>query len=151
MSYPVYPDTLPLPQLAGYHQRHVNNHVRTRMGTGLSRQRAITTARFFEDTASFVFSPNEYAVFDGFVVHTLSNGNSWFYLTIETPLGVKQQLVKLNMPYDSAEKIGLDWRVSFTVLIKDRAKLTDDETNSLAVEGPDSIDRALESLTEVFK
>lgn len=146
----IYPDCLPLPQSQTYVQKTLPNTIESPFSNGAIRQRQLNINPFWVDSVQFIFSQNQWAVFDGFVTHTLNSGMSWFEMTINTPVGPKKETVKIKMPILGVTPVGLNFIVQTEILIKRKTRLTAIESVELAREGPDSIERANNALSEVY-
>lgn len=86
-----YPhDYLPLPLQNGYGFKPISPLLRTEMTSGRSRQRRRYTSTPTEASVSWIFITDAQAqVFEAWFRDALNDGAAWFYMKLQTPVGVK--------------------------------------------------------------
>jgi len=97
-----YPhDYLPLPLQAGYGFKPVSPLKRTEMVSGRSRQRRKYTSTPTAVTVRWIFIKDQQAqVFESWYRDVLIDGVSWFFMKLQTPVGVKFYKCRFTDIYD---------------------------------------------------
>lgn len=87
----IYPDEyLPMPLMDGYGFKPISPLLRTEMTSGRARQRRRYTSTPTHASVKWIFQTDALAqVFEAFFRDALKDGQSWFYLRLQTPIGVK--------------------------------------------------------------
>ncbi|WP_241187508.1 hypothetical protein, partial [Klebsiella pneumoniae] len=86
-----YPDEyLPMPLMDGYGFKPISPLLRTEMTSGRAQQRRRYTSTPTQASVKWIFKTDALAqVFEAFFRDALKDGQSWFYLKLQTPIGVK--------------------------------------------------------------
>ena len=86
-----YPDEyLPMPLMDGYGFKPISPLLRTEMTSGRAQQRRRYTSTPTQASVKWIFKTDALAqVFEAFFRDALKDGQSWFYLKLQTPVGVK--------------------------------------------------------------
>ncbi|OIX96207.1 hypothetical protein BFS14_01720 [Serratia fonticola] len=86
-----YPhDYLPMPQQGGYAFQAVNPLISTELVSGRRRQRRrFTSTPTDAQVAWFMETDAQGQVFEAWFRDALTDGASWFYMRLQTPIGVK--------------------------------------------------------------
>ena len=86
----IYPDEyLPMPLMDGYGFKPISPILRTEMTSGRAQQRRRYTSTPTQASVKWIFKTDALAqVFEAFFRDALKDGQSWFYLKLQTPIGV---------------------------------------------------------------
>ena len=122
-----YPASLPLPLQTGYDLQTVSPLIRTQMQSGRSRQRRAFTYTPQTVTVSWLFTESQAALFENFFQESLTDGQSWFFAELQSPLGVMPVECRFVDVYNGPSLIGFNkWNVSATLETRDRQTLNGD-------------------------
>lgn len=133
MSYPVYPETLPLPQADQYSYTPGNNTLESPMASGATRSRQLTTAVEDELNVVFYFSDWEQALFEGWFKHYAANGDNWVQMKIKVGEGVSEHLVKFLTPHGPVQAVeGGNFSKQCRLKLKNRSVLEKEITDFLS-------------------
>jgi hypothetical protein len=86
-----YPhDYLPVPLYDGYGFKPVSPLSRTEMTTGRARQRRRYLSTPTQNSVKWLFkSDGQAQLFEAWFRETITDGTSWFYMVLKTPMGVE--------------------------------------------------------------
>ncbi|WP_407266342.1 hypothetical protein [Klebsiella quasipneumoniae] len=86
-----YPhDYLPVPLYDGYGFKPVSPLLRTEMITGRARQRRRYLSTPTQSSVKWLFkSDGQAQLFEAWFRETITDGTSWFYMVLKTPMGIE--------------------------------------------------------------
>lgn len=104
MAIPTWPDTLPLPNPDGYGITPVTAFVRTDMDSGRARQRRRFTRAPSSISAMWMFSQEQYALFEAFLAYEIGLGAGWFQIRLMNGMGITPMQARFmdDPPYKMA-------------------------------------------------
>lgn len=118
-----YPDNiLPMPLMDGYGFKPVSPLLSTKMTSGRTRQRRLYTSTPTQVTAKWIFKTDILAqVFEAFFRDALKDGMSWFYIKIQTPIGVRPYKARFTDIYEGPSLVAPKyWQYSATLELWER-------------------------------
>lgn len=147
-----WPDSLPLPLLKSHSMKPKSGLLVTNMDSGYPRIRRKFISRPTAMSSSFIFSCEQYAVFEGFVEHQINGGADWFLLPVKLPIGVIDSEVRI-VPDSISDKLLTNhlWSVSVKFEIRKREKIDAGTTELLMTEGAESLYESVKILKQVYK
>lgn len=125
-----YPGILPSPQLDTHNLKQQSNLLRTKMDSGHSRVRRRFKSVPTIMESSWNFTSSESSAFEGFIVHALNAGTSWFLMNILTPSGLVEHEVRfITSPMEDYKPLSLNlWEYKAKIEIKKRAIISEEQT-----------------------
>ncbi|MDT7005337.1 hypothetical protein [Klebsiella variicola] len=118
-----YPDEyLPLPLMDGYGFKPISPLLRTEMTSGRAQQRRRYTSTPTQASVKWIFKNDALAqVFEAFFRDALKDGQSWFYLKLQTPIGVKPYKARFVDIYEGPTLVAPKyWQYSATLELWER-------------------------------
>ena len=118
-----YPDEyLPLPLMDGYGFKAISPLLRTEMTSGRARQRRLYTSTPTQASVKWIFQTDGLAqAFEAFFRDVIGDGVSWFYLRIQTPIGLKQYKARFVDIYEGPTLVSPKyWQYSATLELWER-------------------------------
>ena len=145
MSLPEYPEGLPRGNLAGYRLEHGDTFVRTQLASGRARQRRRFTSVPTEVRIEWLFSDGEFALFEGWFKHQITDGADWFTGPLKTSTGIQDYEQRFASMYTARALGGRHWRVDATLEIRERQTVPADWvlTAPLYIQHASIFDRAI--------
>lgn len=111
-----YPEGLPSPQREGYGFDPVSPVTSTKLVTGRTIRRRAFVGTPTIATVSWLFSPVEAQLFEGWFEHVLLSGTLPFECPLKTPLGFENYRVQFVDIYQGPDLVGVDfWKFSAQV------------------------------------
>lgn len=131
----VWPITLPLPTVQSYAVQPGDAVVRTEMEAGLARQR-----RRFTDVPSMIgvrwlFTRNQFAVFEAWYKLYAKEGAEFFDIDLLGGIGITTHTARFTRQFDAKLFNGLFWEVTSQLEIRERPTL-DAEAMEILLENP---------------
>lgn len=128
MAAPIdYPAGLPLPLQTGYGLQTVSPLMRTEMQSGRARQRRTFTSVPQSVTVAWLLTTPQAALFENFFQVALTDGSSWFFAELQTPLGIMPLECRFVDIYSGPSLIGFNkWSINATLETKERQVLSGD-------------------------
>lgn len=121
-----YPAGLPLPTREGYSLQHVSPLQRTQLSSGRARQRRRFTSVPTMTQVSWLMSEAQALSFEVWFAAPreyggITDGADWFYVTLQTPMGIKPYEARFTDMYNGPELVGVShWRFSAEIEIRER-------------------------------
>lgn len=118
-----YPhDYLPMPQQGGYAFQAVSPLLRTQLVSGRARQRRRFTSTPTNASVSwFMETDAQGQVFEAWFRDVLSDGAAWFYMKLQTPVGVKFYRCRFTDIYQGPTLVPpIYWQYSATLELWER-------------------------------
>lgn len=118
-----YPDEyLPMPLMDGYGFKTISPLLRTEMTSGRAQQRRRYTSTPTQASVKWIFKTDALAqVFEAFFRDALKDGQSWFYLKLQTPIGVKPYKARFVDIYEGPTLVAPKyWQYSATLELWER-------------------------------
>lgn len=128
MTDKYYPhDYLPMPQQEGYGFQAVSPLKRTELTTGRSRQRrAYTSTPTRANVNWFMETDGQAMLFEAWYHETITDGADWFYMKLQTPMGVEFYKCQFTDIYQGPTLVApIYWRFSATLELWKRPLLPD--------------------------
>ncbi len=131
----IWPSTLPLPTVQSYAVQPGDAVVRTEMEAGLARQR-----RRFTDVPSMIgvrwlFTRNQFAVFEAWYKLYAKEGAEFFDIDLLGGIGITTHTARFTRQFDAKLFNGLFWEVTSQLEIRERPTL-DAEAMEILLENP---------------
>ena len=105
-SRPFYPSSLPRPLQNGYGMNHVSPLMRTGLASGRAKQRRIFTEVPTVVNCTWLFTHAQAAAFEVWFRGKISDGAAWFYIEIQTPIGVGNYEARFSGMYEGPRLVG---------------------------------------------
>lgn len=117
-----FPAILPAPSLSGYSVSPFDQTIRTDMEAGAARVRRRSASRNATATVAWIFTDNQFSVFDYWVQNKITGGADWFNLSIPDSAGFQSIEARLIGPYKVVGRVPpSSWQISTTIEIRSRA------------------------------
>lgn len=147
-----WPDSLPLPLLKSHSMKPTSGLIATKMDSGSTRVRRKFKSNPTNMSASFLFSCEQYALFEGFVEHEINGGADYFLLPVKLPIGLILSEVRI-IPDSISDKLLSThrWSVTMKFEIKKREVIDAGTTELLIQEGAESLYESVKILKQVYK
>lgn len=131
----IWPSTLPLPSVQSYAVQPGDAVIRTEMEAGLARQR-----RRFTDVPSMIgvrwlFTRNQFAVFEAWYKLYAKEGAEFFDIDLLGGIGITTHTARFKRQFDAKLFNGLFWEVTSQLEIRERPTL-DVEAMEILLENP---------------
>ncbi|OHV13016.1 hypothetical protein [Kushneria phosphatilytica] len=124
-----YPDVLPLPLQSGYGFQPTSPLQRTEMSSGRARQRRMYSTVPTVASVTWLFTPEEGRIFEGWYRNLVTDGADWFVIRLKTPLGIQPYKARFTDIYDGPTlKGGNYWEFSAELELIERPTLNARET-----------------------
>jgi len=123
-----YPhDYLPMPQQDGYGFKPVSPLKRTELITGRARQRRAYTSTPTQASIDWFMETDAQAMlFEAWYHETITDGVDWFYMRLQTPLGVEFYKCRFTDIYQGPTLVApIYWRFTATLELWKRPLLPD--------------------------
>lgn len=143
-----WPSTLPLPTVQNYAVQPGDAVVRTDMEAGLARQR-----RRFTDVPSIIgvrwlFTRNQFAVFEAWFKLYAKEGAEFFDIDLLGGIGITTHTARFTRQFDAKLFNGLFWEVTSQLEIRERPTL-DAEAMEILLENPPEL--LMATITELHR
>ena len=151
-----YPDNvLPLPLLKNHSLKRNSMLLVTKMASGYPRLRQQFKTPPSDMGAAFLFSNEEFEIFEGWFINILFSGQSWFVMQVKTPGGHIDHECQFVGDYSAKASSDELWKVTAKLKVKNLRVITEDETIG-RIHNVDSPTQALrdalnESITEYVR
>ena len=141
-----WPVTLPLPTVENYAVQPGDAVVRTDMEAGLARQR-----RRFTDVPSIIgvrwlFTRNQFAVFEAWYKLYAKEGAEFFDIDLLGGIGITTHTARFTRQFDAKLFNGLFWEVTSQLEIRERPTLDDEALEILLENPPESLFTTINAL-----
>lgn len=123
-----YPhEWLPMPQQEGYGFQPISPLLRTQMTSGRARQRRNYKSTPTQASITWFFENDSQAqLFEAWYSDTLSDGAAWFYMKLQTPLGVEFYKCRFTDIYQGPTLVApIYWQFTATLELWKRPVLPD--------------------------
>lgn len=135
-----WPETLPLPTVAGYGIQPGDSILRTEMEAGLARQRRRFTDVPTKVSVRWIMRRDQYAIFEGWYRWHAKEGANWFAITLLGGLGLLEQEARFTRQFSSRLLAGGTlWEVTSELEIRERPVLDEGLLNLLLSEDAQGI------------
>ena len=140
MALAEYPTALPVPLREGYGLRHVSPLMRTKMQSGRERQRRRFTSVPSMVPVAFLLTEHQAQLFEAWYRVGITDGADWFKCPLKTSLDesgiVSWYEVRFTDVYKGPELVGLDWRITAELEIRERQTLSESDAIDLMLGAP---------------
>lgn len=126
-----YPTTLPGPELTGYTLAPNRSCSRAEFESGHDRKRRRYRSVNSTITVEFVFSLAQLQIFKDWYENDLNDGVEWFELNLFNGLGLSPMEARFIDEYDSSLESALHSPVRFTLEVRNRPLLTEEQYNTI--------------------
>lgn len=121
-----FPEHLPYPTVEGYSIRPDEAIIRTEMESGPARQRRRYTQTPSKIGVKWIFSPEQFAVFESWYKYRAREGAEWFNITLLGGLGLTEQEARFTEQFEAGLINGYLWQITSQLEIRDRPTLSED-------------------------
>jgi len=113
---------LPLPQQDGYAFQPVSPLRRTDLTSGRARQRRLYTSTPTQASVTWLFTTDpQCQVFESWFRDALTDGASWFYMRLQTPVGTKDYKCRFTDIYQGPTLVApIYWQYTATLELWER-------------------------------
>ena len=115
-----YPSTLPLPEGSDYRFEFGSMILRSDMDDGFPRQRRRFTSHVDSFPLFIYVDDAGLAEWERFVKDDINGGASWFNMPLRDSQGVRTMEVMLTDGAYTVQKVGMKWKISFTLDVSNR-------------------------------
>lgn len=147
-----WPDSLPLPLLKSHSTKPKSGLVSTKLDSGRKRVRRRTKNPPTEMQAQWLFTDDEYALFEGIIAHDLNGGADYFLMPVRLPIGLVTAEVRI-IPDSIQDNLlaKYKWKVKAKIEIRKRETIDKGATEILRTEGVETLEETVGLLRQVFK